>query len=584
MILEHVVNPRWEDPDGSQAQAVNLLEEQLSLPTVLCRLLVARGYQDPDRAKRHLRLSLNNLEDPKKLAGIAHAAQRLKDAIVKKERILVHGDYDVDGIVSTALLTRWIRKLGGDCIPFVPDRLKDGYDFGAAGLRQALTSKAKLIVTVDSGIRAHVAVSEAKDSGIDVVITDHHTPGDSLPDAISVVNPNRSDCEYGNKALCGAGVVYRLCEVLAAEFDIPSEDLRVYLDLVALATIADVVPLTKENRTFVRFGMAILNQSENCGLRALINRVNKDGATVTAGHLAFQVAPRINAAGRMGEAKNALRLLMTDNMESAKILSLELESENSRRRKEESAIMEQVVNHLSENFDPEKDFGVVLSGNDWHPGVIGIIASRVVELINRPTVVISTMDDAARGSARSISGFDLLSALSACGRHLEKFGGHRAAAGLTLLPSELDAFRRAFNLEVKKRVNNTSLRPTLKPDLEIQLSDINQKTFQLLSYFGPFGISNPTPLFLIRNLDLVGSARKVGTNHLRLRVRKVDREFDAIGFNLTGRISPENLKGPLDIVCKLRENSYRGISKIELQVLDVRLSAGQHSLDGEVYS
>ena len=584
MSFKYALDPAWQEPLPVLGEVVQLFKKELSLPTLLCRLLIARGYEDPEVAKDYLRLSLDKLEDARTLTGITEASERLSKAIRNREKILIHGDYDVDGVVGTALITRWIQRLGGYCVPFIPNRLTAGYDFGPAGLRRAIELKAQLILTVDSGIRAHEMVSQANENGIEVIITDHHVPGDSLPNASSIVNPNRSDCKYTNKGLCGTGVVYRLCEVLADDFDVSDEDLRGYLDFVALATIADVVPLTTENRTFVRFGLHVLKHSPNCGLKALMNMISRDNHALTSGYLAFQVAPRINAAGRMGEVKTALGLLMEDDPKFARENSLKLESENVKRKREESVIMEQVLVSLEQTFDPQRDYGVVLSGEDWHPGVIGIVASRIAELLNRPTVVISLNDQKGRGSARSIPGFDLLSVLNICSGHLEKFGGHRAAAGLTICASEIDAFKRAFNLEASQHVKGQDLRPILKPDLEIQLSEINQRTFDLLSYFGPFGISNSTPLFLARNVKLVGPVKKVGKNHLRLRVEEQGHKFDAVGFNLTDRIPPKSVKSPVDIVFKLKENLFRGVSRIELQVMDLRPSEGPHKPISLVYS
>jgi single-stranded-DNA-specific exonuclease len=580
MSFTYSTNPQWKEVKSMETRVVELLEKKLTLPTMLCQLLAVRGYQDPEAAKKFLRPMMHNLQDPTALSGVAEAARRLKEAIYEKDTILVHGDYDVDGIVATALLTRWIRKLGGHCVPFIPNRLTDGYDFGPAGLSQALESKAKVIITVDSGIRAHETIAEAKALGIDVIITDHHTPGNDLPEAVSVVNPNQPGCNYVNKGLCGTGVAYRLCQILATDLGIPDEELHSYLDFVALATIADVVPLTEENRTLVRYGLRVLQDSKNCGLKTLINVINKPIDSLDSGYVAFQLAPRINAAGRMGTANTALELLMTDDRECAEKLSRKLESENVKRRDEESKILDEALDLLAEDFDPQVNFGVTICAKGWHPGVIGIIASRIAERVHRPTVVLSILDNEARGSARSVSGFDLLSSLNACQDHLERFGGHRAAAGLTLSPSKVDAFKRDFNAEVSRSLRKESLRPILKPDIEIQLSEVNRRTFHLLSYFGPYGASNPTPLFLAREVKLIGSARKVGKDHLKLRVRQLDKEFDAIGFNLASRISPESLEaGPLDIVFRIKENSYRAKSQIELQLLDVRLSGENHPRD-----
>ena len=565
--------PIWEEPAPAPEEAVRLLAEALSLPEPLCALLVQRGLSDPEEAKGYLRPLLSGLHPASLLSDSKKAVARILAAIDGDETVLVHGDYDVDGVSGAALLTKWIRRLGGNAVPFVPNRMRDGYDLGDAGIEAARCAGASLIVTVDSGIRAHAAVVEATASGIDVIVTDHHTPGDTLPPALAVVDPNRADCAYPNKGLCGTGVAYRICELMADERDIPHEELHGLLDLVALATIADVVPLDQENRTLVRYGLKALVRTELKGLRALMKQAGLQDAIPEAGQVAFRLAPRINAAGRMAEAMSALELLLTEDAEVARDLAERLETHNTDRREEESRTLEEALDALGTSYRPERDFGVVLAGEGWHPGVIGIVASRIVERIHRPTVLVALRDGQGRGSARSIAGFDLYGAVHACREHLGRYGGHRAAAGMDVAADQVQAFRETFNAEARERLGGRPPRPTIKPHLQIQLSEATERLTHLLTYFGPFGIGNPTPIFLARGVDLESPAREVGTGHLKLRLRQSGHSMEAIGFGLVHRVSPESLDmGPVDLVFKLKINEFRGRRQVEAHLLDVRSS------------
>ena len=572
------VEPRWEEPGEVPADVVRSLQEALSLPEVLCALLVKRDLADPDRAKAFLRPLLSELDGHPALAGMATATQRILDAVRRGETILVHGDYDVDGIAGTTLLTRWISRIGGDAIPFVPHRVRDGYDLGPAGIAAAREAGADLILTVDSGIRAHDAVAEANAAGLDVIVTDHHTPAETLPPALSVVNPNRVDCEYPNKGLCGTGVAYRLCESLLKGRGIDPEKLYASLDLVALATIADVVPLNQENRTLVRYGLKALAQTKLPGLQALMERAGLGDGPIDAGQVAFRIAPRINAAGRMGEAMTALELLMSDDVARTSALTDRLEDANDLRREEEARTLEEALAQLEATFDPAKDFGVVLEGEGWHPGVIGIVASRIVERIYRPTVLVAVSDGQGRGSARSIPGFDLFGAVHACREHLDRFGGHRAAAGMDIAADHIGVFRDAFDAEVRERLGGEQPRPVLRPQLQIPLGAVTERLAHMLSYLGPFGMGNPTPVFLARQVDLTRPAREVGRGHLKLQITQSRHTLDAIGFGLVDRIAPESLgTGPVDLVFKLKIGDFQGRRQVEAHLLDVRRSEPDES-------
>ena len=565
--------PLWEEPVPVPRESVRLLADALSMPEPLCALLVQRGLTDPEDAKGYLRPLLSGLHPASDLSDSTEAVARILSAIDSGETVLVHGDYDVDGVSGAALMTRWIRRLGGDAVPFVPNRVRDGYDLGAAGIGAAKSAGASLIVTVDSGIRAHDAVEEANAAGIDVIVTDHHTPGDTLPPALAVVDPNRADCAYPNKGLCGTGVAYRICELMADARGIPHEELHGLLDLVAMATVADVVPLDQENRTLVRYGLKALARTERPGLRALMNQAGLENGSPDAGQVAFRLAPRINAAGRMAEAMSALELLMTEDPEVAEALAGRLETYNAARREEEARTLEKALDALTASYRPAADFGVVLAGEGWHPGVIGIVASRIVERIHRPTVLVALRDGQGRGSARSIAGFDLYGAVHACREHLGRFGGHRAAAGMDVAPDQVDAFRQAFNSEARERLGGNPPRPTIKPHVEIQLVEATERLAHLLTYFGPFGVGNPTPVFFARGVDLSSPAREVGTGHLKLKLVQAGHPLEAIGFGLVHRIPPASLgTGPVDLAFKLKIGEFRGRRQVEAHLVDVRRS------------
>ena len=579
---------RWSlrignSPGGFPLEVTRALEDALSLPGVLCALLAARGYDEPGRAKSFLRPLLSELDLPELLSGVEQAVARIDQAIDGGQTILVHGDYDVDGVAGTALLTRWIRRLGGHVIPFVPHRVRDGYDLGAAGVETAREAGAALIVTVDSGIRAHDAVAPASAAGLDVIVTDHHTPAKTLPPALAVVNPNRADCSYPNKGLCGTGVAFRLCELLARGRGIAQEELHASLDLVAIATIADLVPLNHENRTLVRYGLKALQRTEIPGLRALMERAGLGDGRVDAGHVGFRLAPRINAAGRMGEAMTALDLLMTDDPARAQLLADRLEVDNNTRREKEAQTLREALDKLTGTFEPERDFGVVLEGDGWHPGVIGIVASRIVERIHRPTVLVSLSNGQGRGSARSIPGFDLFGAVSSCREYLGRFGGHRAAAGMDIAGDRIDAFRQAFNTEARERLGGEVPHPTLRPELEIQLSEATERGgAHSVPISGRSASATRAPCFWLVGWTCSARPERSGKGHLKLKISQRGHSLDAIGFNLVDRISPDSLgTGSLDLVFKLKLGVFRGRRRVEAHVLDVRRSGVGDSVSGD---
>ncbi len=562
--------PRWEEPGQPDPARVGALEAALRLPRPVCSVLVSRGHHEPEVAKRFLRPRLEHLNDAALLAGGRAAAERIARAIRAGETVLVHGDYDVDGICATAVLTRWLRKLGGDVQAFVPHRLRDGYDFSAAGLAAAREAGATLVVTVDCGIVAHETVSAAAREGIDVIVTDHHTVADTLPSAVAVVNPNRPDCAFPDKGLCGAGLAWRLAGLVADVMDADPEPLHALLDLVALATVADMVPLAGENRVLVQYGLRRLVDSGVPGLRALLRVADVDPATVTAGQVGFQLAPRINAAGRLGDSADALDLLLTDDEERAVALARRLDDLNARRRAEDRRTLDEVVERLEATFDPARDYGLVIEGEGWHPGVIGIVASNVAELVHRPVVLVALDNGKGRGSARSIHGFHLYDAIAACATHLDRFGGHRQAAGMDIRADALPAFREAFNAEARARLGGEELRPVLRPDLDVSLGDVDTQLAHWFGYLGPHGIGNPGPLLRVRSVRLE-NARVVGSGHLKVRLASSGTRVEAIGFGLADRFPPEAVReGPWDALFRLEKNEWRGSVRAQARLVDLR--------------
>jgi single-stranded-DNA-specific exonuclease len=552
------LRPRWAPTRAPEPSAVDRLVSALGLPAVVCRLLAQRGYAEPSLAKVFLRPGRDHLHAGRAMAGMDAAVARIVRAIDRSESILVHGDYDVDGICATALLVRALEMMGGRPIAFVPDRIAHGYDLGSAGVAAADAAGARLIVTADCGISAHAAVDAAGARGIDVVVTDHHTPPPVLPAAVAVVNPNRSDCGYPDKGLAGVAVAFKLaCEVARAR-DFPEERLHALLDFVAIATVADLAPLTAENRALVRWGISVLQRTPNPGLRALLD---SSGLTareeITAGRIGFVLAPRLNAAGRLGDAMRGVRLLLTADREEARTLAADLEAENRRRRDLDERILGEAVGMLERDYDPARDRGVVLASREWHPGVIGIVASRVVERIHRPTVLIALDENEGKGSARSIRGFHLYHAFEACAGHLVRYGGHRAAAGCSLLPSNVEAFREAFNEVATGALAEDDLLPEITIDAEISLAEATLDLCRILKHFGPFGIGNPSPVFVARGVHLAGPARVVGQKHLRLSLVADDTSLAAIGFGMADRVLELESRRPvIDIAFRLEENSW----------------------------
>ncbi len=563
--------PNWKIPPHPDPAAVRALRRGLKLPDALCRLLAARGHLTPRAARSFLRPLLGTLHAPAGLLDATKAARRLARAVSEREQVVVHGDFDVDGIAAAALLASWIRALGGRADAIVPDRLRHGYDLSDAGVDRAAARGAAVLVTVDCGIVAHGPVRRAARAGMDVIVTDHHRPGSTLPPAFAVVNPNRPGCAYPNKDLCGAAVAFKVGQLVAEELGRPADESWEYLDLVALATIADQMTLTGENRVLARYGLRAFTHSARPGLMALMARAGVGAdRPVDSAAVAFSLGPRINAAGRVGDASDALRLLMAGEATEARRLAEMLEGDNRRRRELEQRTTEQALEALERAYDPERDSAVVVSGDGWHHGVIGIVASRLVERIFRPVVVLSFDGDRGRGSARSVPSFDLHAAISSCSQHLIRFGGHHQAAGMDISRERLPAFREAFQAAARGAMGDAVPRPEIRADLEIGLGEAGPDFFRYLRYVGPFGPGNPDPLFVARGVGLAAPPKVLKGGHVKLRLAQDGASLPAIGFRLAERAPVDELgSGPVDVAFSLIESSFRGRTTIEAKVVDI---------------
>jgi len=563
---------RWALAPAAAPAAAEALALALSIPAPLAALLVQRGHGDPASARRFLRPSLDDLADPFSLAGMPAAVEAVAGAIRSGRTILVHGDYDVDGQCATALLTRALRAAGGRVVPFLPHRLKDGYDFGPAGLAAARAAGAALILTCDCGITAVEAARAARAEGLGLVVTDHHLPGPGLPEALAVVDPQRADDTSGLNHLCGTGVAFKLVQALAAALGLSRNFALHFLDLVALATVADVVPLVGENRILVRHGLKLLADSRWPGLRALIGLNGLAGREIRAGHLGFVLGPRLNAAGRIGDAQDGLALLLADDAAEAERLAHHLEGLNTRRQALDQRILEQALEQVEREADPERDVGLVLASDEWHPGVVGIVASRVVERYGRPAVLVAFDGEIGKGSGRSISRFDLHAALVDCGDLLERFGGHQMAAGVTVRRERLDAFRTRFAEVARRSLAQADLGPEQRIDLELSLDQASLDLERLCRHLEPCGMGNPSPVFGARSITFAGP-RRVGSGHLKGALQSSAGRLDAIAFRWWDRVPW--LVGPgiqrsgvdVDVAFRLEENEFNGQTTLQARVL-----------------
>ena len=564
--------PRWVAAPAPDAAAVAALVAELRLPPAVCGLLVARGHAVPDGAKRFLRPRLDQLHAPSQLRGLDAAVERLARAVRAGETVLVHGDYDVDGICSTTLLTRAIRQLGGTAVPFIPRRLEDGYDLTAAGVAAARAAGAAVVVTCDCGTSAVAPVAALCAAGVDVIVTDHHLPGNPdapLPHCLALLNPNAGGCSYPDKGLCGAGIAFKLALALSQALGAGDGPILRMLDLVALATIADIAPLRGENRVFARYGLKLLAETANPGLRALIRAAGLEGKALTAGRVGYILAPRLNAVGRLDRAIRGVELLLTDSEGDANRLARDLEELNRRRQELDRATLDE-ARRMVDALDLDDTYGIVLGAHGWHAGVIGIVASRIVEETGRPAVLVAVDGAEGKGSGRSIPAFDLHAALGECRDLFTRFGGHKAAAGVTIDAANLPRFAERFNEVARARLTEADLVPEMRVDLELPLASVNADLEALFRHFEPFGVGNAAPLLVARGVRLAAPPRTVGADGLKLRLAAGDGELEAIGWGMAARLPELALGAPFDVAFRLERDEYRGESRLQAKLADIR--------------
>lgn len=549
--------------------AIAALAAELHLPPIVCELLCRRGYIDIEPAKRYLRPRLDQLHEPDRLLGLPVAVDRLERAVKDGETVLVHGDYDVDGITATTILVRTIRSLGGRVVPFIPRRLEDGYDLTMAGVRAAIAEGARVIVTCDCGTSAREPVATACAAGIDVIVSDHHLPGGPLPDCLAVINPKQKGCEYPDKDLAAAGIAFKIALALVRRFGADENPVLYMLDLVAMATIADIAPLRGENRIFARYGLRMMPQSTTLGLRALIRAAGLEGKQLTAGRIGFTLAPRLNAVGRMGHALRGVQLLTTEDEHEANVIARELEELNQQRQAVDRATLADARKRL-EQIDLDARWGLVLAQEGWHPGVIGIVASRVVEETHRPVVMISLEGTEGKGSGRSIPGFDLHAGLSECRDLFVRFGGHRSAAGLTIERSRLEEFEQRFDAVAHSRLTIEDLVPEVKVDVVVSLASLDSDIETLLRHFEPHGVGNASPVFAMTDARLAATPRIVGQGHLKLWLDHEGKRIDAIGWGM-GSLAPDlDDMGPMDVAFRLERDEWNGTPRLQAKLIDIR--------------
>jgi len=565
---EVVASDRQIDP-----ALVREIAAEIDLPEIVAKILVSRGIDTPRAARLFFSAKTEDLYDPFLMLDMERAVERVVRALNRQETIVIHGDYDVDGITAVSMLYLFLRDLGGQVAYYIPDRQQEGYGLSLAGIEEAKRKGATLIISVDCGITSIAEIEMAKQFGIDSIISDHHEPGVTLPDAYAILDPKREGDTYPFKELAGVGVAFKLAQGISKRMNLPASYLERYIDLVAVGSAADIVPLLDENRILVREGLDHLNRDGCEGLKALVDIAGFKRGETQVGHVVFGLAPRINAVGRLGSAERAVRLLITRNYQQAVNIAKELEFENRRRKEIDNRTLQEALYKIGKEHDPDKDFVIVLAQESWHPGVIGIVASRITDKYYRPTVMITIEDGMGKGSARSIPGFDLYSAIRHCSGLLEQYGGHKYAAGLTIRADRIDAFRQQFNEVAAQMIKPDQLVPKLGIDAEIELSDITPQIVKSLKDFAPFGPMNMKPVFASYNLSVVGQAKIVGANHLRFKVSQNDAKrlvYDVIGYNL-GHLLPLTETGRVvDMAYTIEENDWMNQTTLQLRAKDLK--------------
>lgn len=560
---------RWVFAQLDEDIRAAALEQKLGVPAKIAELLAIRGIKTYDEAKLFFRPTIDRIYDPFLMKDMDLAADRLALAIRNGERVLVYGDYDVDGTTATSCLYLFLKQFGVDADYYIPHRFKEGYGINPEGIKYAEDTGTHLIVSVDCGITAIKEALVAKEKGIDLIICDHHTVGDEIPEALAVLDPKRLDCNYPFDGLSGAGVGFKLIQGTIVRLGLPKSVAYQFLDLVAISIASDIVPIVDENRILMKEGLQMIRKKPRVGIKALLDLIRMPREDINTTKIVFSIGPRINAAGRMGDATTAVQLMIAETEAKGKAFANELESVNMRRRDKDSKTMEEALSMVDADMDLSETSIMVLYKQDWHLGVIGIVASRLVDLYHRPAIMLSSVEGVIKGSGRSIKGFNIYNAMKKCEDLLEQFGGHEFAAGLTIKEGKLNEFKRRMNEIAYLDLSENSFEPELQIDTEINLEEIDMKFWKLLNQFEPFGPHNLRPIFVSKRVETVGEPTIVGNGHLKMKVKQGDSGvFDAIGFNMHEYL-PFVRKETFDMAYVVEENHWNGRRTLQVRIKDI---------------
>lgn len=564
-----MLNYRWKFKNSPDENTINNLISTLSISKSLANILSARGVHNSVDADKFFEPCIEDLHDPFLMDGMDVACDRIIKAVEKGEIIWIHGDYDVDGTASTSMLLLFLREIGAKVFYYIPDRFFDGYGLTSNSIKQAVKHKSKLLITVDVGINSYESIEQAKKSGLEIIVCDHHEPGDYLPDVNVILDPIKPNCNYPFKHLSACGVVFKLIQGLCIILGTPERAFS-YLDFVVIASAADMVPLIGENRIMSSFGLYILNENPRPGLKGLIECTNLKLGSITASSIVYALAPLINAAGRLGDAQRAVEMMTQKNELNSFRIAQELEQDNRRRRAFDEKTFEEAKPIADSLLIGEKRKSLVIHSPYWHAGVIGIVASRLVEQYHLPTVLLTTIDNKAKGSARSIINFDIHNALKKCSHLLLEYGGHKHAAGLTLDEKNILEFRESFDEIAQANITDEMLTPEILIDSELELKELSPKFMKMLRKFAPFGFDNNKPVFLSKGVTSANGVKIVGKNHIKFRAHQSNFTIDAIGYNLIDKLSICSNRKPFSIVYNFEENNYTGQPTIQLRIKDMR--------------
>ncbi len=564
----------WRIKPKGNHKDIKKIQQVLGVPETIANLLVQRGIKNFEQAKSFFRPDLNDLHDPFLMKNMQKAVKRLESAIEKKEKILVYGDYDVDGTTSVALVYSFLKNFYPHLDYYVPDRYTEGYGISFKGIDYAYSREQTLIIALDCGIKAKKQIDYAAQKGIDFIICDHHTPGETIPNAVAVLDPKRRDCTYPFKELSGCGVGFKLLQAYSQKQQIPFERLTAFIDLVAVSIASDIVPIVGENRILAFYGLKKLNENPLTGLRSIINIAGIQDKEIVISDCVFKIGPRINAAGRIESGRQAVKLLISDNTTAAQTFSESVNELNITRKDLDYQITQECLQTISEDKKLLKRKSTVLFNNSWHKGVIGIVASRIIETYYRPTIILTESKGLATGSARSVQGFNLYEAIDACGDLLENYGGHTFAAGLSLKIENLPAFTQRFEQEVAARITPEQLVPTINIDAKLNFDHVTPKFYRLLRQFAPFGPGNMSPVFMTENVKDAGSSRIVGNTqeHLKLALVQNNKIMNGIAFSQANHLEVVKSEEEFNICYAVDKNEFRGITTLQLMVKDIQKS------------